>query len=74
MTTTVTTTARATIRAEQTELPLPRTDAGALALAAGEAAAYTGLLIAVRRNRDLMRFVGGLAALTFAWFALRAIH
>ena len=56
------------------DLLLPRTDAGALAQAVGAAVAYTGALIAVRRNRDLMWFVGGLATLTFAWFALRTVH
>jgi hypothetical protein len=35
---------------------------------------YTGALVAVRRNRDLSWFVGGLATLTFAWFALRTVH
>ena len=56
------------------DLLLPRTDAGALAQAVGAAVVYTGALIAVRRQRDLLWFVGGLAALTFAWFALRTVH
>jgi hypothetical protein len=56
------------------EVLLPRTDAGALAQAVGAAVAYVGALIAVRRNRDLMWFVGGLATLTFSWFALRTVH
>jgi hypothetical protein len=38
------------------------------------AVATTGALIAVRHNRDLLWFVGGLATLTFAWFALRTLH
>jgi hypothetical protein len=56
------------------ELLLPRTDAGALAQTVTAAVVYTGALVAVRRNRDLLWFVGGLATLTFAWFALRTIH
>jgi hypothetical protein len=56
------------------ELLLPRTDAGALAQAIGAATIYSGVLTVVHHNRDLMWFVGGLAALTFAWFALRTIH
>jgi hypothetical protein len=56
------------------DLVLPRTDAGAIAQAIAAATIYSGLLIVVRRNRDLMWFVGGLAALTIAWFALRIIH
>ena len=33
-----------------------------------------GRRVAVRRDRDLLWFVGGLATLTFAWFALRTVH
>jgi hypothetical protein len=60
--------------ADVVELLLPRTDAGAMAQAVAAAVATAGALIAVRRNRDLLWFVGGLAALTFAWFALRTLH
>lgn len=35
---------------------------------------FSVALIAVRRNRDLVWFVAGLACLTFAWFALRTVH
>jgi hypothetical protein len=56
------------------DLLLPRTDAGALAQTVTAAAVYTGALVAVRRHRDLLWFVGGLATLTFAWFALRTVH
>jgi hypothetical protein len=56
------------------EVLLPRTDAGALAQAIGAAVVYSGALIAVHRNRDLLWFVGGLATLTFARFALRTVH
>jgi hypothetical protein len=62
------------IRADVVELLLPRTDAGALAQAVAAAIVTTGALIAVRRNRDLLWFVSGLATLTFAWFALRTLH
>jgi hypothetical protein len=64
----------AAARADVVELLLPRTDAGAVAQAVAAAVATAGALIAVRRNRDLVWFVGGLAALTFAWFALRTLH
>ncbi|MGH9229925.1 MAG: hypothetical protein ACRD07_14585 [Acidimicrobiales bacterium] len=66
--------ATAAAGAEVVELLLPRTDGGALAQAVAAAVATTGALIAVRRNRDLQWFVGGLATLTFAWFALRTLH
>jgi hypothetical protein len=56
------------------ELLLPRTDAGAMTQAVAAAVATTGALIAVRRNRDLLWFVGGLATLTLAWFAVRTLH
>jgi hypothetical protein len=56
------------------ELLLPRTDAGALAQAVTAAVLFAGALVAVRRNRDLLWFVGGLGTLTFAWFALRTVH
>lgn len=56
------------------EILLPRTDAGALAQAVTAGVVFTGALVAVRRNRDLLWFVGGLATLTFAWFALRTVH
>jgi hypothetical protein len=56
------------------ELLLPHTDAGATTPAVAAAVATTGALIAVRRNRDLLWFVGGLATLTFAWFAVRTRH
>jgi hypothetical protein len=56
------------------DLLLPRTDAGALAQAIAAAVLFSVALIAVRRNRDLIWFVAGLASLTFAWFALRTVH
>lgn len=67
-------TASTTIRADVVELLLPRTDAGAMAQAVAAAVATTGALIAVRRSPDLLWFVGGLATLTFAWFAVRTLH
>jgi hypothetical protein len=56
------------------DLLLPRTDAGALVQAIAAAMLFSVALIAVRRNRDLLWFVAGLACLTFAGFALRAVH
>jgi hypothetical protein len=56
------------------DLLLPRTDAGALAQAISAAMLFSVALIAVRRNRDLIWLVAGLASLTFAWFALRTVH
>jgi len=56
------------------DLLLPRTDAGVLAQLIGAVVFYGGLAIAVRRNRDLLVFVGGLAMITAAWFGLRALH
>lgn len=56
------------------DLLLPRTDAGAAAQAVVAAVLYLGALVAVRRNRDLVWFVAGLATLTFTWFALRTVH
>lgn len=56
------------------ELLLPRTDAGALAQAAGAAAVYGAAAIVVRRNRELLTLVAGLAMITFAFFALRTLH
>jgi hypothetical protein len=56
------------------DLVLPRTDAGALWQAIAVAVLFSAALIAARRNRDLLWFVAGSASLTFAWFALRAVH
>jgi hypothetical protein len=56
------------------EVLLPRTDAGALAQVVGAAVASTGALIAVRRSRHLMWFLGGIVTLAFAWFAIRTVH
>lgn len=56
------------------DLFLPRTDVGALAQAVVAAVVFGSALVALRRNRDLVWFVGGLAAITFAWFALRTVH
>ena len=57
-----------------TELLLPRTDAGVLAQTVTAGAVYAAALVAVRRNRELLWFVGGLAALTLGLFALRTLH
>ena len=56
------------------DLLLPTTDGGALAQAVLAVPLYVAALIAVRRSRDLVWFVAGLAVLTFAWFALRTVH
>lgn len=56
------------------DLLLPSTDGGVLAQAVIAAALYGGLLYLVRRDRDLLLFVVGLATLTFAWFGIRALH
>lgn len=53
---------------------LPRTDAGVLAQVVGAVVIYGALAFAVRRNRDLLVFVAGLATITAAWFALRTVH
>lgn len=57
-----------------TELLLPRTDAGVLAQTVTASAVYAAALVAVRRNRELLWFVGGLATLTLGLFALRTLH
>lgn len=56
------------------DLLLPRTDGGALAQAVGAVVVFGSVGIAVRRNRDLLVFVVGLATVTAAWFALRTVH
>ena len=56
------------------DLVLPTTDGGALFQAVAAVPVYGAALIAVRRSRDLVWFVAGLAVLTFAWFALRTVH
>lgn len=56
------------------ELLLPRTDAGVLAQLIVAVVVFGALAVAVRRNRDLLVFVGGLATVTAAWFALRTVH
>jgi len=56
------------------DLFLPTTDGGALFQAVAALPVYLGAFIAVRRSRDLMWFVAGLAVLTYAWFALRTVH
>lgn len=56
------------------DLALPRTDAGAFTQAAVASALFGLGLWRVRRNRDVLTFVAGLATITFAWFALRTLH
>jgi hypothetical protein len=45
-----------------------------LAQAVAAAPLFLLALVAVRRSRDLVWFVGGLAVLTYALFALRTVH
>ncbi len=56
------------------ELLLPRTDGGVLVQVVVAVVSFAGLGFAVRRNRDLLVFVSGLATITAAWFALRTVH
>lgn len=56
------------------ELLFPRTDAGVLAQVIIVSALWLVAAVAVRRNRDLVWFVSGLAMLAFAWFGVRAVH
>ena len=56
------------------ELLFPRTDAGVLAQVIIVAAVWLVAAVAMRRNRDLVWFVSGLAMLAFGWFGLRAVH
>ena len=57
-----------------TELLFPRTDAGVLAQIVIVAAVWVVAVVVVRRNRDLVWFVSGLAMLAYAWFGIRALH
>jgi hypothetical protein len=56
------------------DLLLPRTDAGVAAQVIGAAVVFVVAGVLVRRSRDLLWFVGGLASVTFAWFAVRTLH
>jgi len=56
------------------ELLFPRTDAGVLAQVIVVSALWVVLAVVVRRNRDLVWFVSGLAMLAFSWFGLRSVH
>ncbi len=57
-----------------TDLLLPRTDGGvALQALIVTVLAAVGLVM-TWRNRDLRLFVGGVAMMTYAWMALRAVH
>lgn len=56
------------------DLFLPRTDAGVLVQVVVAVVFFTVLGFAVRRNRDLLVFVSGLATIVAAWFALRTVH
>jgi len=53
---------------------LPTTDGGVYAQAIGALLIYGLALWLVRRNRDLVWFVAGLATLTAGLMGLRALH
>jgi hypothetical protein len=55
-------------------LLLPATDAGVLAQALGALAVFATALWFVRRNRDLVLFVVGLATMTAGLLGLRMLH
>lgn len=56
------------------DLLLPRTDAGVALQVVVATVLFTSAAVAVRRHRELLVFVLGLATMTAAWFALRAVH
>ncbi|MDZ7675330.1 MAG: hypothetical protein U5K30_09705 [Acidimicrobiales bacterium] len=56
------------------DLLLPRTDGGVLLQVVVAVVFFTVVGFSVRRNRDLLVFVSGLAAITAAWLALRTVH
>lgn len=56
------------------EFLLPRTDGGVAVQAVVATVALAAALFAVRRSRELCRFVTGLAVMALAFFGLRAIH
>lgn len=56
------------------DLLLPRTDAGAGVQALLALVVFVVALLAVRRQRDLVWFVAGLAVLVGAGMALRTVH
>lgn len=56
------------------DLLLPTTDGGVYAQAAGLVVVTAVALVLVRRNRDLVVFVTGVAVLTAALMALRTVH
>jgi hypothetical protein len=53
---------------------LPSTDGGVCAQAIGAATLYAIALWFVRRNRDLVWFVAGLATVTVGLMGLRTLH
>jgi len=56
------------------DLLLPATDGGVLAQVIIVAVVAAGLLVIVRRNRDLRLLVVGITVLTFGLMAVRAVH
>ena len=56
------------------DLAVPRTDAGVLAQAVVAIVVLAAAGFVVRGDRELRTFVIGVATMTAAWFALRAVH
>lgn len=56
------------------ELLLPRTDAGVLAQALVAFPVLLGVLVVVRRDREVRLFVLGVLVMTVAFFGLRSLH
>lgn len=56
------------------DILMPRTDHGVLAEAFAALAFFGALAVRVRHDRDALTFVLGLATVTVAWFAVRAVH
>lgn len=56
------------------DLLLPRTDGGVLGQLIVAAVVFAATGYAVRRHRDVLVFVVGLATIAAAWFALRTVH
>jgi hypothetical protein len=56
------------------DLLLPRTDAGAGIQMVVAVALFSAVAVTVRRHRDLLWLVAGLATVTLAWFGLRTLH
>ena len=56
------------------DLVAPQSDAGVVMQLIVIAVSWCAAAIAVRRNRDLLLFVTGLAVVALAWRGLAALH